>query len=107
MDYCECLTNSELGRNLANFLRRYTRQYCSGNECPLDGAPRGGDQAADASNHAMMGMILMVLLLSIFMSMRTSKQQRQRENDVHSDKVNVNSRNNRGPGGDGPPPAVN
>merc|ERR1719436_1155750 len=93
MDYCQCVTNSALGRSLLNFIREHTRQYCSGDECPLDGTPGNGrGSQTGSSNQAMvLGAMMLLLLLSIFMSMRTDKNRRQHLEDVTQEKIRANA----------------
>jgi len=107
MDYCECITNSALGRSLLNFIREHTRQYCSGDECPLDGTPGNGRGAQNGTSNQTMvlGAMMLLLLLSIFMSLRTDKNRRQRLEDVTQEKIRANASNN--DRDDPPPPAVN
>jgi len=107
MDYCECITNSELGKNLLNFIKRYTRQYCTDNECPVDGN-RPDNQ--DTQNQQFQTIVLFVLLFSIFMSMMTSNRNRNRDRDAANEKASIRASHNgndRDDGNGGPPPAVN
>jgi len=109
MDYCECLTNSALGKSLLDFIKKHTRQYCTGNECPLDGTPGNGQSGnTTGPNPAFLAGILFLLMLSILMSALNDKKKRQRLEDERSEKVRVNGNRFGGDGdNDGPPPAVN
>lgn len=104
MDYCECLLNNELAKNLLNFIKQYTRQYCTENECPVDGNPRGGDQQGSnpASQHFQM-LMLFLMLLGIFMSMMNKSR---RNRDEINEKVTLPNRqgdsNDRNPPPSGP-----
>merc|ERR1712150_246720 len=106
MDYCECLVNSSLGQSLLNFIRRYQRQYCSGDECPVDGRPRNDANSNDNETRNQAVVIffsLIILILSLGMQYRNRNHRQNEENS--SEKRPVNN------GSDGndrdPPPSVN
>ena len=109
MDYCECITNSALGRSLLNFIREHTRQYCTGDECPVDGNPgnRGNRNDNNGPNMAVLGLIMILLLVSLMMSALTNKNRRRAIEDVANEKVRANSNNNDNDRNDQPPPSVN
>lgn len=73
-DLCECISNAQIGRQILDMLRRYTRSYCNDVECPLDGT---GSNNQDGSNAQVMIMTLILGLLILGITMQLVQRRRR------------------------------